>query len=150
MSGHQLGPLFIEVSVHDVDAVEVGLGGELVGTCDLYHPVDHFGPQGGVDVVVAQELGWLLEVAVVVEDFGGVEVAVLLGVGLRGLFFGSSGDGGGLEHGGDRLISCLVAHSFEVQAGHDIVAVPSLVAMLMVVLLLVEGLAISDIFLHLY
>lgn len=62
--GHRLNPDYVqlggrkailfcvEVSVHELDAIEEGFVGELVGGGDFHHPIYHLGSEVSIDLML--------------------------------------------------------------------------------------------------
>jgi len=71
----------LEVSIHDLNPSEIGLGSELVRGGDFNHPVKHSSSEAFVNIMVAQERSVSLDVLFIAfENLFGIELAVLLGV----------------------------------------------------------------------
>lgn len=55
LCGWQRLSLALEISVHELNPIEIGLIGELVGTCDLNHPICHLAAKEAINLMVFKE-----------------------------------------------------------------------------------------------
>lgn len=119
----------VEVSVHQLDAIEEGLVGELIGGGDFHHPIYHLGSEVRIDLMLRKTPRQHLPVLFLFQDLLAVEHAKLPSVGHR---LPPEEVGPELDAGRYRLVQFLVIASL---MEHGKLHFSVLIALLEVVLL---------------